>query len=182
MVEEWRDIKGFEGKFQVSSFGRIKRLAYVRMYKDGRIRAFPESMRKTVKLGDYYIITLDKHMYRVHRLVATTFIPNPNNLPEVNHKDENKLNNCVSNLEWCTHQYNNSYGSKPERQRINRKQFYASENGKQVRNQISNYLKGYYAKHGGTRTGKHLTEEQRERVRLGAIKGWQNRKLKEQQL
>lgn len=52
-----------------------------------------------------------KRKYQLHRLVAETFIPNPENLPCVNHKDENKLNNCVDNLEWCTYQYNNNYGT-----------------------------------------------------------------------
>ena len=56
-----------------------------------------------------------RHKWRIHRLVAETFIPNPDNLPEVNHKDENKLNNEASNLEWCTHKYNSNYGSRPRR-------------------------------------------------------------------
>lgn len=52
---------------------------------------------------------------RVHRLIAETFIPNPNNLPQVNHKDENPSNNCVNNLEWCTPKYNSNYGTKLQR-------------------------------------------------------------------
>ena len=53
--------------------------------------------------------------YFIHRLVAQAFIPNPNNLPEINHKDENPLNNNVDNLEWCTHQYNSNYGKRPKK-------------------------------------------------------------------
>lgn len=55
-----------------------------------------------------------KH-FKIHRLVATVFLPNPQNLPEVNHKDENPSNNCVDNLEWCSHKYNMNYGTVKER-------------------------------------------------------------------
>ena len=58
-----------------------------------------------------------KHVLRVHRLVASAHVPNPDNLPWVNHKDENRVNNASSNLEWCTPSYNNSYGHKAEKQR-----------------------------------------------------------------
>lgn len=56
-----------------------------------------------------------KKMYLIHRLVAEAFIPNPENLPCVNYKDEVKTNNCITNLEWCTHEYNNNYGTRTER-------------------------------------------------------------------
>lgn len=70
-------------------------------------------------IRNYYYVSLSKNniqkSYRVHRLVAKHFIPNPNNFPEVNHKDENKLNNSVDNLEWCTNYYNQNYGTHQQR-------------------------------------------------------------------
>ena len=68
----------------------------------------------------------------VHRIVAAAFIPNPNNLPEVNHKDENPLNNSVSNLEWCDHKYNMNYGTLQQRKREILKEFYSSERIKET--------------------------------------------------
>ena len=63
----------------------------------------------------YKLVKYKGKMYRIHRLVAECFLPNPNNYAEVNHKDEDKSNNNVENLEWCTHQYNINYGSRTER-------------------------------------------------------------------
>lgn len=91
---------------------------------DGRVFSTKRGEMKELKPGrnkDGYLTVLlcrddgaRKRLY-VHRLVATVFIPNPDNLPCVNHKDENKTNNCVDNLEHCTHQYNDNYGTKPKR-------------------------------------------------------------------
>lgn len=106
--EIWKDIKGYEGLYQVSNLDRVKRLNYNQTDK--------ERIMKPIKHSSGYLQIIlfkngkMKHMY-VHRLVALHFIPNP----EVNHKDENKLNNHVSNLEWCTHSYNNLYGTRIER-------------------------------------------------------------------
>jgi hypothetical protein len=109
MQETWKDIKNYEGLYQISTLGRIKSFPRKGTYKNAKIL-------KPYKDGGnyYYVIGLHKNGKRkykaIHRLVAETFIPNPNNYPLVNHKDENKLNNCVDNLEWCTHKYNSNYG------------------------------------------------------------------------
>lgn len=115
--EEWKDINGYEGLYQVSSFGRVKSLP-----RNGTILI--EKIITCSTSTGYCRVVLSKgnktKNFNIHRLVAEAFIPNPNNLPCVNHKDENKRNNFISNLEWCTHKYNNCYGSRI--QRVKKKQ------------------------------------------------------------
>ena len=113
MEEIWKDIEGYEGKYMVSNFGRVKSL------KD-RYGNYREKIFKPCNDGHgYYFVLLCSNgkpkPFKIHRLVAQTYIPNPDNLDQVNHKDENKQNNCVNNLEWCTCKYNNCYGSRNER-------------------------------------------------------------------
>ncbi|MCO7126642.1 NUMOD4 motif-containing HNH endonuclease [Sporolactobacillus shoreicorticis] len=112
MIEIWRNIKDYEGLYQVSNCGRVKRLSNNRQMK--------EKILRSVKHGRGYLkIGLHKNGsqkdYFIHRLVAQAFIINPINLPEVNHRDENKHNNNISNLEWCSSKYNANYGTRNER-------------------------------------------------------------------
>lgn len=103
MNEIWRSVKDYEGLYEVSNLGRVRNCRtgrVLRLWKD--------------KYG-YLLVGLHKDGVRkhclVHRLVAQAFLPNPNNLPQVNHKDENKENNRVENLEWCDGFYNQTYSN-----------------------------------------------------------------------
>lgn len=144
MVEIWKDIKGYEGLYQVSTCGRIKSLARMVPFSNIHTSGYRQLKEKILKGGitkdGYNVVTLRKDnigkIYSIHRLVAETFIPNPNNLPEVNHKDENKVNNHVDNLEWCTHQYNSTCGTIKSRQRQARLGVKHSEKSKKLMSKI----------------------------------------------
>lgn len=111
-MEEWKDIKGYEGKYQVSSCGRVKSLSNNKTRKERILKPNIDNKGyKTVCL----CMNGNVKRFLIHRLVAIAFIPNPNNCPIINHMDENSKNNHVSNLEWCTYKYNNNYGTKPKR-------------------------------------------------------------------
>ena len=106
MREEWKDIEGFEGRYMVSNKGRVKSLNYSNNGKEGIINA-KDNGKGYLRVNLYK--DGKRKWYRINRLVAITFLPNPSNLPEVNHKDKIRINNCVDNLEWCTTQYNVEY-------------------------------------------------------------------------
>ena len=120
MVEVWKDIiiekngvlYDFTGKYQVSNLGRVRSLNYKHT---GEIRVLKPGKRKDRYLHVRLYVDGKQKMFYIHRLVATAFIPNPDNLPVVNHKDENPSNCCVDNLEWCTQEYNANYGTRNER-------------------------------------------------------------------
>lgn len=115
--EVWKDIPDFEGYYQASNIGRIRSVDRYVNDRWGNKRLLKGQIIKPQFDKDGYLrLNLNKQCKkipkRINRIVAEAFIPNPNNLPQVNHKDENKLNNRVSNLEWCSVMYNNLYGSR----------------------------------------------------------------------
>lgn len=117
MNEGWRPVPGYEGIYEVSNLGRVRSLD--RIKRNGRgMKGRIVKLQEHPKTG-YVAIGLYKDgtekMTLVHRLVALAFIPNPDNLPEINHKDEDKTNNKADNLEWCNRTYNNNYGTRKQR-------------------------------------------------------------------
>ena len=107
--EVWRDIEGYEGMYEVSNLGRVKSLKY------GKEKILKPERNKYGYLRVCLFKNRDRNWCLIHRLVALTFILNPQNLPMVNHKDENPSNNNVTNLEWCDSKYNNNYGTRNQR-------------------------------------------------------------------
>lgn len=114
--EIWKPIEGFEGIYEVSNFGRVKSIDRYVIYKNGHKTFHKGRIIRQIDNFGYKTVHLHKDgkqtsSVRVHRLVAIAFIPNPLNLPIVNHKDEDRANNIVENLEWCDSKYNNNYGN-----------------------------------------------------------------------
>lgn len=108
MDEVWKDIPDYEGLYQVSNMGRVKSLNYNHTHKE-------KIMKLQKGRGGYLNVSLynkKAKRYFVHCLVCQAFIPNPDNLPEINHKDCNPGNNKVNNLEWCNRKYNCNYGAR----------------------------------------------------------------------
>lgn len=163
MIEEiWKDILGYEGLYQVSSYGRVRSLdRYDRMnhFLKGRI------LKLYTRKGGYLFVQLHLNgkgkNYLVHRLVAIAFIPNPDNLPEVNHLDEDKTNNRVENLEFCDRKYNINFGTRKDKVRntaikngywlnLNdeeRKIYHNEYQKKYYLSKKKDYMKKYYLEH-----------------------------------
>lgn len=133
--EIWKDIEGYEGLYRVSNLGNVYSYLSNKKLNPGNDKGYLKvnlSKNKKVK------------QFSVHRLVALAFLPNKNNYPCVNHKDENPSNNNVDNLEWCTYKYNNNYGTIKER--------------------ISKTLKGKNAGEKHPMYGKHHTLESKKEM------------------
>lgn len=111
MKEEWRAVPGYEGLYEVSNMGRVRSLPRVIVYKDGRSR-FDKGRVLSMSGGkNYRLVTLGSRNIPVHRIVAEVFVPNPNNLPIVNHINEARWDNRADNLEWCTQRHNLTCGN-----------------------------------------------------------------------
>jgi hypothetical protein len=128
MQEVFTFIEGYMYPYTVSNMGRV-------------FKGYRELKQSNV--GGYRVVSLRQtdgtfKQQRVHRLVAKAFIPNPDNLPQVNHKDECKHNNIVDNLEWCTALYNNTYGSRPAKiSASNSRRKYSQETIQKIRNSVT---------------------------------------------
>lgn len=173
-VEEWRDVVGFEGFYQVSNLGRVQSLERLVdtniKYVDKRIHK-GKLLKLHLNNRGYKMVHLCKNgtvkRVLVHRLVAEAFVQNPNNYPVVNHKDENKQNNCVENLEWCTQQYNMNWNGvmkkvgvknrkTEEEKEYNRKKYVEAHKEERRR-----YCQEYHRKHyipTGTTTKKKVSQ------------------------
>jgi len=146
MNEIWRDIKDYEGLYQVSNLGRVRSVDRYVKHSKGGVRIMKGKILKPIKCYEYYNVQLCKNglikSMRIHRLVAMTFPDlvdwteeakgKPFEELEINHKDEHKGNNCVDNLEWCTAKYNMNYGTRTKRAAESMKGIYNRASSKPI--------------------------------------------------
>lgn len=161
-IELWKWIAGYEGLYMVSTHGRVKSMdRYIQHPHSGRTFMKGRILSPTTNNKGYKQIKLHKNgkykSYLVHRLVAQAFIPNPNNYPIINHKDENPNNNHYTNLEYCTYRYNINYGNCRKKMSEAAKGKKYSEETKRKMSEAKKGENAYWY-------GKHLSEETRDKI------------------
>ena len=146
-MEEWKSIPGYEGLYEVSNLGRVRSVEKCDRFN----RKILSKILKPNYVSGYLRVGMYKNKtfkyYLIHRLVAQAFLPNPDNLPQVNHKDEDKSNNRVDNLEWCDRSYNMNYGTVQQRRiqtNINNGKYTGNSKTKEY---IKEYSKKYKKEH-----------------------------------
>lgn len=118
--EQWKPVVGYEGLYEVSNIGHVRRVERTIVRSDGKVQHLKQRNLTLQKWGYYYVMLKNENgqkRFDVHRLVAMAWVtnPNPDKYTLVNHKDENTYNNCYLNLEWCDHGYNTNYGTATKR-------------------------------------------------------------------
>lgn len=119
--EVWKDIPDYNGRYQASNLGRVRSTDKTVLKSNGCSEIYKGRVLKTFEAtGGYLYVRIAEeqnkfHSVRLHRIIAKTFIPNPHNLPQINHINENKKDNRAENLEWCTGKYNTNYGHRAEK-------------------------------------------------------------------
>ena len=133
--EYWKPVVGYEGLYEVSNWGRVKRLRRLITNQYNSFYIEEKILKPQKNIYGYLYVNLYKNGIMkhktIHKLVAEVFLPNPNNYKEVNHKDECKTNNIVSNLEWCDRKYNINYGTRNEK--VSKKVYQYTLDGEFVR-------------------------------------------------
>ena len=150
-MEEWKSIPGYEGLYEVSSYGRVRSVERCDRFNH---KIVSKILKPNYVNSGYFRVGMYKNKtfkyYLIHRLVAQAFIPNPDNLPQVNHKDEDKSNNRVDNLEWCSRSYNMNYGTLQQRRiqtNINNGKYTGNSKTKEYRKEYSKKYKKEHIEH-----------------------------------
>lgn len=174
MIEEWRSVVGYEGLYEVSNTGQVRSVGRYVIDSLGHRRFYKGRILKLCADKDGYLnvglcLGNKEKKYKVHRLVAEAFIPNPYNLPQVNHRDEDKTNNRVENLEMCNAKYNSNYGSRKDRVRNSR-----IKNGTYTGLSREEYSKKYYQEN--KEHMKRYYQEKKDHIKEYYKKYYQNHK------